>query len=45
VLIVAALKLAPYVGQQIRVTGEDYNGSIAVRKVEISEAIAGRNWA
>ena len=38
VLIVSSLKMAPYVGQQVRVTGEDYNGSIAVEKVEVADS-------
>ena len=41
VLIVSSLKLAPYVGQQVRITGEEFNGSIAVRKAEVAE---GDNW-
>ncbi len=35
VLVAASVVLAPYVGSQVRVTGVDHNGDIAVRKVEL----------
>jgi len=31
----AQMLLAPYVGQQLRVTGIDYNGIISVKKAEV----------
>jgi hypothetical protein len=37
VLVVSSMVLAPYVGQQVRVTGNDHNGAIAVEKVEVSK--------
>lgn len=37
VLVASSLKLAPYVGQQIRVTGTDHKGTIRVEKVEVSK--------
>lgn len=37
VLVVSSLKLAPYVGQEVRVTGTDHNGAILVEKVEVSK--------
>jgi hypothetical protein len=37
VLVVPSLALAPYVGQQVRVTGTDHNGTIAVEKAEVSK--------
>ena len=33
VLVVSSIRLAPYVGQQVRVTGTDHNGAIRVEKV------------
>jgi len=41
VLVVSSLKLAPYVGQQLRVTGTDHNGVIKVQKAEVAK---GGNW-
>lgn len=41
VLIVPSLKLAPYVGSKVRVTGTDHNGNILVLKAEISD---GKAW-
>jgi len=37
VLVVSSHKLAPYVGQPVRVTGTDHNGAIKVEKVEVAE--------
>jgi hypothetical protein len=31
------LKLAPYVGQEVRVTGIDHDGVISVEKAEVSK--------
>ena len=35
ILDAPSLLLAPYVGQQLRVTGIDYNGVISVKKAEV----------
>jgi hypothetical protein len=35
ILDAASLLLAPYVGQEVRVTGIDYNGVISVKKAEV----------
>jgi hypothetical protein len=37
VLVAPSLKLAPYVGQQVRVTGTEHNGAIAVEKAEVEK--------
>jgi hypothetical protein len=37
VLVAPSLALAPYVGQQLRVTGADHNGTIAVEKAEVAK--------
>lgn len=37
VLVTSSLRLAPYVGQEVRVTGIDHNGVIAVSKAEVSK--------
>jgi hypothetical protein len=37
ILVAPSLKLAPYVGQEVRVTGIDHNGVIAVEKAEVSK--------
>jgi hypothetical protein len=37
VLVAPSIKLAPYVGQKVRVTGTNYNGDIAVEKAEVSK--------
>jgi hypothetical protein len=37
VLVVSSILLAPYVGQQVRVSGNDHNGTITVEKVEVSK--------
>ena len=36
ILVVSSIRLAPYVGQQVRVTGNDHNGTITVDRVEVS---------
>lgn len=36
-LVVSSLVLAPYVGERVRVTGEDHNGAILVDRVELSK--------
>ena len=41
ILDAPSLLLAPYVGQQVRVTGIDYNGVISVKKAEIRK---GGEW-
>ncbi len=38
VLVASSIKLSPYVGQQVRVTGEDHSGAIAVDKIEVSKS-------
>jgi hypothetical protein len=35
ILDAPSLLLAPYVGQEMRVTGIDYNGVISVKKAEV----------
>jgi hypothetical protein len=35
ILDAPSLLLAPYVGQEVRVTGIDYNGVISVKKAEV----------
>jgi hypothetical protein len=35
ILVAPSLALAPYVGEQVRVTGSDHNGTIAVEKAEV----------
>ena len=35
ILVMSSITLAPYVGQQVRVTGTDHIGAIAVDKVEV----------
>ena len=35
ILVAPSLRLAPYVGQEMRVTGVDYNGVISVKKAEV----------
>ena len=37
VLVVSSLKLAPYVGEQVRVTGTDHDGAILIEKVELKK--------
>jgi hypothetical protein len=37
ILVAPSLKLAPYVGQEVRVTGVDHNGVISVEKAEVSK--------
>jgi hypothetical protein len=37
VLVAPSVLLAPYVGQQVRVTGTDHNGTIAVEKAEVAK--------
>ena len=37
ILVAPSLRLAPYVGQEVRVTGIDHNGVIAVEKAEVSK--------
>ncbi len=37
-LVASSIKLSPYVGQQVRVTGEDHSGAIAVDKIEVSKS-------
>jgi hypothetical protein len=37
ILVVSSLKLAPYVGQQVRITGTDHDGVIAVEKAEVTK--------
>lgn len=37
ILVAPSLALAPYVGQQIRVTGTDHAGTIAVEKAEVAK--------
>jgi hypothetical protein len=37
ILVAPSLRLAPYVGQEVRVTGIDHNGSISVEKAEVSK--------
>ena len=37
ILVAPSLKLAPYVGQEVRVTGIDHNGVISVEKAEVSK--------
>jgi hypothetical protein len=37
VLVASSITLAPYVGQQVRVTGSDHNGAIDVDKIEVSK--------
>jgi len=37
ILVAPSLRLAPYVGQAVRVTGIDHNGVIAVEKAEVSK--------
>ena len=37
VLVAPSVALAPYVGQQVRVTGTDHNGTIAVEKAEVAK--------
>jgi len=35
VLVVSSLKLAPYVGQEVRVTGSNHDGTILLEKAEV----------
>jgi hypothetical protein len=37
ILVAPSLRLAAYVGQEVRVTGIDHNGVIAVEKAEVSK--------
>ena len=37
ILVVSSLKLAPYVGQEVRITGTDHDGVIAVEKAEVTK--------
>jgi hypothetical protein len=37
ILVAPSLLLAPYVGQQVRVTGADHKGVITVEKVEVTK--------
>ncbi len=37
VLVTSSLRLAPYVGQEVRITGIDHDGVIAVEKAEVSK--------
>ena len=37
ILVAPSLRLAAYVGQEVRVTGIDHNGTIAVEKAEVSK--------
>jgi hypothetical protein len=37
VLVAPSVALAPYVGQLVRVTGTDHNGTIAVEKAEVAK--------
>jgi len=37
ILVASSVRLAPYVGQQVRVTGTDHNGTITVDKLERSK--------
>jgi hypothetical protein len=37
ILVAPSLPLAPYVGQEMRVTGIDHNGVISVEKAEVSK--------
>jgi hypothetical protein len=37
ILVAPSVALAPYVGQQIRVTGTDHSGTIAVQKAEVAK--------
>jgi hypothetical protein len=37
ILVAPSLRLAPYVGQEVRVTGIDHNGVISVEKAEVSK--------
>ena len=37
ILVAPSLLLAPYVGQEVRVTGIDHNGVISVEKAEVSK--------
>jgi hypothetical protein len=37
ILVAPSVALAPYVGQQVRVTGTDHAGTIAVEKAEVSK--------
>jgi hypothetical protein len=37
ILVAPSLKLAPYVGQEVRVTGIDHDGVISVEKAEVSK--------
>jgi hypothetical protein len=37
ILVNSSLRLAPYVGQEMRITGTDYNGPIHVDKAEIKK--------
>lgn len=41
VLVASSLKLAPYVGSKVRITGADHNGDILVLKAEVSD---GGTW-
>lgn len=41
ILVAPSLALAPYVGQQVRVTGSDHNGTIGVEKAEVAKE---GNW-
>ena len=37
ILVAPSLRLAPYVGEEVRVTGIDHNGVISVEKAEVSK--------
>jgi hypothetical protein len=37
ILVAPSVALAPYVGQQVRVTGTDHHGTVAAEKVEVSK--------
>jgi hypothetical protein len=37
ILVAPSLALAPYVGQQVRVTGTNHNGNIVVEKAEVTK--------
>jgi hypothetical protein len=37
ILVAPSVALAPYVGQQVRVTGTDHNGTVGVEKAEVAK--------
>jgi hypothetical protein len=42
ILVTPSLALAPYVEQQVRLTGSDHNGTIGVEKAEVANSVIGR---